>query len=512
MNQGQRLLFILISTALVAGIVTLLMYSSQPDYVVLFRDLGPGESGEVVDKLEEMGIPYRISAGGTQIEVPQSALHRARMQLAQEGLPPQGQGFEVFDQNSFGLTSFLQEVNYQRALQGELERTISQMKEIKSARVHLVLPKEELFLEEEKPPTASVVLELRSGSRLSASQIEAIAQLVANGVEGLDPTRVAIVDQAGNILASGSGEEGSFLSLPQLTATQLEVKKEVEESLTQRVQSMLESALGYQKAVVRVSADLDFERREGEKESFQPVTGGEGVVRSLQEMEEEYQGGGQAPGGVPGVASNIPIYAGEPESESESSSYSKRESTTNYEVNRFLERYASAPGEIKRLSVAVLVDSSLSPAEVEKIEGVVRGAVGINPERGDMVIVESLPFSQDFLAEEREALAAQRRMELITLLGKYGILALLVLVLYSLGRRILTAVTAPEEVTAEVYEELEEREGFEEKLQPVRPAELSPEEKAKLEVQKHMENEIRRLVQDNPEDAARLIRNWLAEE
>ncbi len=508
------MLFVLLTTVLVAGLATVFLYSGRPDYAPLLVSSDPAESGRVVDTLKELNIPYRLSQGGTRVEVPQDRVYEARMQLAQKGMPTKGVGFEILDRNTFGLTSFLQKVNYQRALQGEIEKTIMQLEGVEGARVHLVIPEEKLFTEEEKEPTASVVVKLRPETSLREIQVEAIANLVANSVEGLSPERVTILDDRGNILASGAGETSTLLSVANLTATQLQVKKDVEETLTRQIQSMLEGVLGYRQAVVRVSADLDFERREGEKEIYEPVVGAEGVMRSTQEVEEKYQGQAAQPGGKPGVASNIPLY-GEEEQSQQASNYNRRESTTNYEVNRILERYATSPGRIKKLSVAVLVDSTLPPEAVEKVRKVVQAAAGLDLARGDMVIVESLPFSRTAEEEEAKILASQKFMNLLELLIRYGIIAFFILLFYSLGRKILVAAVTPEEVVAEVYEE--EGEGYEEETEAitpsmVRPPELSPEERMKLEVQRKMEEDIKKLVEHNPDDAAKLIRSWLSED
>ncbi|WP_017873953.1 flagellar basal-body MS-ring/collar protein FliF [Candidatus Caldatribacterium saccharofermentans] len=512
MTQPQRVLFLLVSTALFAGLITLFLYSGKPDYAPLFRSTDPQETGRVVDALAELGIPHRLSSGGTVVEVPQDRLHEARMKLAQKGFPTRGTGFEVFDRNTFGLTSFLQRVNYQRALQGELERTIMQLAEVEAARVHVVLPEERLFAEDRKEPTASVVLRLRPGATLREEQIEAIAHLVANSVEGLDPQRVAIVDDRGNILATGTKEGTTLLGLANLTAAQIEVKREVEEVLTRRIQTMLESVLGREQAVVRVSADVNFERREGEKEVFEPVLEGEGIVRSTKETEERYEGTATPPGGAAGVASNIPVY-GEREERGTQSTYNRRESTVNYEVNRILERFSSSPGRIERLSVAVLVDSTLPPEAVEKVRSVVQAAAGIDFSRGDTLIVEALPFNRAMWEEERRALAAQKFADLLELLLKYGVVAFLALLFYILGRRILVAATTPpQEVVAEFYEAEEAPEEEVTELPSVRPPELTPEERMRLELQRQMEEEIQKLVQTSPANVAKLIRNWLSEE
>lgn len=516
MNQGQKMLFILLTTVLVAGIATVFLYSGKPDYAPVFSSSDPAESGKVVDSLKELGIPYRLSQGGTRVEVPQDRVYEARMQLAQKGLPSKGSGFELLDKNTFGLTSFLQKVNYQRALQGEIERTIMQLEGVEGARVHLVIPEDKLFSEEAKEPTASVVVKLRPGATLRDIQVQAIANLVANSVEGLSPERVAILDDRGNILASGTGGASDIVSVANLTATQLQMKKEIEETLTRQIQSMLEGALGYRQAVVRVNADLDFERREGEKEIYEPVAGGEGIVRSTQEVEEKYQGSAPLAGGKPGVSSNIPVYGGESTSKQENN-YNRRESTTNYEMNRILERFTSSPGKIKKLSVAVLVDSNLPQEAVEKVRKVVQAAAGIDPGRGDIIMVEALPFNRSMEEEEAKILASQKLMNLLELLVKYGIIAFLILLFYSLGKKILVAAVTPEEVTAEVYEEEEKERTYMEEIEPVtpslaRPIELSPEERMKLELQRKMEEEIKKLVETNPEDATKLVRSWLSED
>ncbi|HSV30834.1 MAG TPA: flagellar basal-body MS-ring/collar protein FliF [Atribacteraceae bacterium] len=514
MSQGQKIVFLMISATLIAGLITVVIYSGRPDFAAIYQQLGPEEAGQVVDKLRELNIPYRISAGGTRIEVPQDQVHAVRMRMAQEGIPPRGTGFELFDRGTFGLTNFLQRVNYQRGLQGELERTIMQLEGVESARVHLVMPEDGLFLDERREPTASVVLRMRPTATLGEPQTEAITSLVANSVEGLNPNRVTIVDDRGNILATGT-DEASWTSLSGFSAMQLAMKRDYEDGLTRRIQSMLESVLGYRRAVVRVSADIDFERREGEKEIFEPITGTEGIPRSIQETEERYEGGGQFPGGVPGIGSNIPVYGTE-EPPQEHGTYSRRDSTVNFEINRITERFAVSPGRLNRLSVAVLVDDTLLPEDLVRVNEAVRAASGADPARGDVVIVEAVPFNPEIWEEERRALETRRLLEFIELFAKYGILAALLILMFIMGRRILAAATAtPEEVFAEFYEDDKEYgeagEG-EEELVPVRLGDLSREEKMRMELQGHMESEIKKLLQSNPEDGAKLIRNWLVEE
>ncbi|RPJ38569.1 MAG: flagellar M-ring protein FliF, partial [Deltaproteobacteria bacterium] len=265
--------------ASVATFGSLIYWNSTPDYQVLFSNLSQEDAGEMVAKLKEKKIPFELSPGGTSILVPKEKVYDVRLALTAEGLPKGGGvGFEVFDRTSLGTTDFVQKLNYQRAMQGELSRTIKQIKEVEQARVHIVTPKESLFVEEQKKPTASVFLKTRAGMSLSASQVEGIVHLVASAIEGLDPSHITVVDTSGRILSKRN--DSSLIG--QMTTNQLDYQRNLEEGYKRKIQGMLEEMLGLNKAIARVSADIDFQQVDITEERFDP----NGVVRSEQKNSE----------------------------------------------------------------------------------------------------------------------------------------------------------------------------------------------------------------------------------
>jgi flagellar M-ring protein FliF len=265
--------------ASVAAFGSLIYWNSTPDYQILFSNLAQEDAGEMVAKLKEKKIPFQLSPSGTSISVPKEAVYDVRLALTAEGLPKGGGvGFEVFDRTSLGVTDFVQKLNYQRAMQGELARTIKQIKEVEQARVHIVTPKESLFVEEQKKPTASVFLKTRAGMTLSASQVEGIVHLVASAIEGLEPNHITVVDTSGRILSKRN--DSSIIG--QMTTNQLEYQRNLEEGYKRKIQGMLEEVLGLNKAIARVSADLDFQQIDITEERFDP----NGVLRSEQKNTE----------------------------------------------------------------------------------------------------------------------------------------------------------------------------------------------------------------------------------
>ncbi len=382
-------------------------------YVPLFASLSAEDAGAIVAQLKASKTPYRIGGAGEQILVPADAVNEARLRMAMQGLPlGGGVGFEVFDKVSFGMSDFTQRLNYQRALQGELARTIGQLREVSRARVHLVLPQPSLFTERDRPPSASVFLKLAPGARLGGEQVRGIVHLVASSVEGLSPDRVTVVDTAGRVLSMG-GEAGGG----QLSPRRGEIKTAVEEGLERRVQSLLDSALGPGQAVTRVSAQLNFDQVERTEERFDPNP----VTRQETRTVETSKGSSSTPttptaptgtpaAGTPQTATNVTSNEGSRESES-----------VSYELSKIVARTLTTPGEIQRLSVAVLLNTNTKvteaadkrevrepvprPAEeIEKIRRVVMGAVGYNQARGDEVTVVEMPFDSRVLDRERALL------------------------------------------------------------------------------------------------------------
>ncbi|MFQ6111702.1 MAG: flagellar basal-body MS-ring/collar protein FliF, partial [Nitrospinota bacterium] len=499
-----------------SGFLALIMWSRRPDFQPLYTNLSPEDASAVATKLKERRIAYRLEAGGGTILVPAEKVHAARLELAGEGLPQQGGvGFEIFDRTNLGMTDFVQRMNYLRALQGELARTIRTLSEVDQARVHLVIPERTLFLEEERKPSASVVLKLRPGARLRKGQVRGIAHLVARSVEGLQPERVTIVDTLGNMLAGvESGEED------ELTHSQREFQANLERSLERRVESMLDKAVGTGKSIVRVSAQLNFRRIERTEESFDPESQ---VVRSEQRTSERSQGGASIAGGVPGVAA---AQGGSSRGKGAVRSHQKQSETINYEISKVVRRVVEPAGEVRKLSVAVMVDGTYergadgrltykprTSEELKKFEAMVKGAVGFDPERGDRVVVESVPFQTVALASEEEAFQAQAQRAFFMRAARWGVTGIVVILLFLFVLRPLLRLLAstPSSVPAlpqgalprPVGELVAQFEGQEALPGETPLIERAPSPESRLRAQ------VIEMVRGDPERAAQLLRSWI---
>ncbi|MDR5675685.1 MAG: flagellar basal-body MS-ring/collar protein FliF [Armatimonadota bacterium] len=473
---------------------------ARPQFVPLYSRLDVQEAARVVEALQQMGVPYRLTGAGTTVEVPRERVYAARLQLAAQGLPRSGGvGFELFDRSSFGASELVQRVNLQRAVAGELVRSIETLDAVESARVHLAIPEDRLFRDEASSPSASVVVALRPGAGLSAGQVRAIRHLVASSVEGLSPERVTVVDTRGRLLSAGQEDPSG------VNTVQLGEREQVEAALQQRVQSMLDEVLGPGKALARVSAEVDFSRRQVEQESFLPD---QRAPTSEVTVEESYAGRGGLPPGGPATVS-VPSYAQAPATAS-GSEYRRRESRTTYQVTRRVERAVSTGG-IRRLSVAVLVDRRVPQAAVQALEAAVAAGLGLDRRRGDVLVVQAVDFpaASESPAPRAEAPTANGRrgvpLWLVAAAGGTGLLTLLAVVLVLLRRR----RAAPVKV---------------ETLQPVPvapaapPAEEDEEERILRALREREEGqqavvrrELQRMAQERPADIAAVIKSWIQE-
>ena len=341
---GSRKMTLAIVAVMVAlSIGTFVWFMNQADYRVLFSNLSSGDAANILTKLKEKKVPYQISTGGDVISVPAGQVSELRLELAAEGIPQGGGvGFEIFDNKSFGTTDFEKQINYRRALQGELARTINSLDEIQQSRVHIALPKDSLFIDQQKKTTASVTIRLKQGKKLKPSQIEGIGHLVASSVEGLRAADVMIVDSQGDILSKII--EGDS-RLTQMSASQVEYKKNIEKDMAGQIQTLLENVVGPGKAAVRVSAELDFRVMEKTEELYDPESP---VIRSTQKQLDKMTG----PAPVPGKTAALSPSAG-PEKE-------KSEEIVNYEINKVVSKTVMPVGDVKKLSVAVVVDGIYS--------------------------------------------------------------------------------------------------------------------------------------------------------
>ena len=396
-------------TILAAAGITLLsialavVFINQPDYKVLYTNLSTEDAGQITARLQEKKIPYQLSPTGDMISVPSEKVSELRLELAASGLPKGGGvGFEIFDAKNLGVTEFVQQLNYQRALQGELTRTINSLDEIQQTRVHLAIPKKSLFSEDQKKPTASVVVRLKSGRNLSDPQINGIAHLVSSSIEGMSPRDVMIVDSSGKVLSKVT--EGGEMA--QLSNSQVEYKKNVEKDLTSRITSMLEKVVGEGKAVVRISTDLDFRVTEKTEEKYDSE---EPAIRSVQRSQEK---SGSISGGA-GESSVTTTARQAAPPRPAGSNREKSDETINYEISRTVNKTVMPVGDVKKLSIAVLIDGiyvkndkgveEYQPRpekELTSLEDLVKKSAGFDVKRGDQVVVSNVPFKKVDLGAE----------------------------------------------------------------------------------------------------------------
>lgn len=421
MSLRKKISFLVIIGLTVGGLVYLIQWSGRPDFQRLYTDLSMDDAGQIVEQLKSQKVPYRVTAGGTCIEVPVEKVYELRMAMASEGLPQgSGIGFEVFDNAKLGMTEFMQNVNYQRALQGELSRTINQIDEIESSRVHIVMSTQTLFIEEETPASASVVLKIKPGKRLGQGQIQGIIHLVSSSISGLSTENVTVVDNRGKLLAGK--EDGA--SLAAMSTDQFMYQRKMESNLESRIKTMLEEVLGPNKAIVRVSCELDFMRHEQTEEMYLPNNQ---VVRSEQIHNESTNGSGTTAMGIPGVGSNVQQNSigidnanREPITNQNSTMFSKQDQTKNYEIGKVTSRKVMPSGTMRRVSAAVVVDGNYqmipkkrgktewqytprSPEEMAQFEKIVKSAINFDTTRGDIVEIENIPFETAKLDNVEEA-------------------------------------------------------------------------------------------------------------
>ncbi|MDR3563809.1 MAG: flagellar basal-body MS-ring/collar protein FliF [Negativicutes bacterium] len=501
-NFGNRQKYMIVGSAVVLFLLIIAgtyWWGGRADYVPLFTGMDAKDAGEVAAKLKELKIPYEIGSNGTAIMVPSKEVYKVRLDLASQGLPRGSKGFEIFDQTKFGATEFQNKVYYLQALQGELTRTIEQMAEVEKVRVHIVLPEDSLYKKNEKPATASIMLKLRPSAQLTREQVKGIVNLAAHSIQGLKPENITVVDNFAHVLNDQSDAPGMPSAA---TMTQIELTKKVQEDLQKSAASLLEQVLGPGKAAVRVSVDLNFDQKTVDRQVFEPVIEDKGIVRSSQDSSENYKGSSPQSGGVPGTTSNIPGYV---TGNNNQSTYEKKDVTRNYEINELKEKVVVAPGAIRRLTVAVLVDDSVTKAQQDAITKTVSSALGFNQARGDVVSVESISFSTDAADKQRKEELDLEQQQARSQWMKLGAAAVAVIgffyLLRSLMRRRQAEDAEPEVI--DIEQVLQEQH-----VMDKQSTELTPQEKERL-AQREM---IAKMAKGKPDDVAQLVKTWLSEE
>jgi len=503
LSKPQRIVLVGAGVALLFSFLLLLIWARAPQFVPLFTNLDPKDASAIVDQLEKMKVPHQIADEGKTILVPMDKVYNLRIQLAGMGLPTQGVvGFEVFEKPKFGLTTFQEQITYLRALEGELTRTIMNLEAIELAKVNIVLPQPRLYVEEQKATTASVLVKLKPGAKLSQGQVKAIVHLVSHSVEGLSPDDVVVVDTQGNILSEMLREEYIIRETEKVSTLQKEIESLYERELEGKLKAMLEKVFGPGRAVAKVKVEIDLSKREVKKEIFKPVVGNSGIVRSEQNIEEQYRGTVAPPAGVPGTQTNIPGYQ-VPQKKGEEIAYSKTENIRNYELSKEEEREVVAPGKIRRMTVSVVVDAKLDPTQLQDLKNAVAAAVGYDPNRGDEIVVQSMEFNVAYLRELEEELRAKERFRLMITLGVIGAL-LGSAVGYFIWRRWRKKKLEEEAKLAAEAPPAEKRPTLEEML--AHP-ELFLEEERVIEIE-----DLRGFAARHPEEVAKVIKSWIYEE
>jgi flagellar M-ring protein FliF len=438
------------AAGLAAVVAATWLWSSTPTYRVLFTNLSDRDGGAVIAQLSQMNIPYKNADGGTVL-VPQEKVHEARLKLASAGLPKGSVvGFEVMESQKFGVTQFQEQVNYQRALEGELARSVQSLAPVAGARVHLALPKQSGFLRDKQPPTASVLIQLHNGKVLDRAQVAGIVHLVSSSVPELSPKNVSVVDQAGNLLASerGAGTAG-------LDAAQLDYVTQIEVNTIKRIEDILAPIVGPGNVRAQVTADVDFTQVENVAETYGPNQASDKAAIRSQSSNESATPGPSTPQGVPGALSNqppvpptapingqaAPLNANQPGAASGNNT--RREAVTNFEVDKTVRHTRQASGQIRRLTAAVVLNyrigkpdakgaaqaTALSEKEIQNVTALVREAMGFNQQRGDSLNVVNAQFSTpDIAAAPTEQVPAWKQPDVIAL-AKEGGKAMLFLML-----------------------------------------------------------------------------------
>ncbi len=386
-----------------AAFFGLTRWQRERDFKPLYTGMSAEDAGAVVTKLKETGVEFRISDDGSTVLAPSARQAELRLELASAGLPKTGRiGFELFDKTNLGMTDFAEQVNYRRALEGELERSVRAIAEIETARVHITFPKDSVFLESKTPGKASVLVKIRNGANLPPQNLAGITHMVASAVEGLAPESVSITDVHGNLLSRPKSPQDA----PELSDEALEYRRRVERDLLAKINSTLEPLLGAEKFRAGVSVECDFTSGEQSEETYDPE---KSVMTSSQKTEETTTG--TASGGIPGSASNLPRPA--PRS-SGGTSTSRRSETIAFQTSKTVRRIKLPQGTVRRVSASVLVDQAVrwegsgkqqrqvvTPPSAETVRAIrvlVSGAIGLQPDRGDQLVVETLPFESTLQA------------------------------------------------------------------------------------------------------------------
>ncbi|AVZ79607.1 flagellar basal body M-ring protein FliF [Zoogloeaceae bacteirum Par-f-2] len=517
LDQKQKLAGAAALALAIALVVGVLLWQREPAYAVLFSNFDERDGGAIVTALQQQNVPYRLSPTGNAILVPAERVHDVRLRLAAEGLPKGGLvGFEVMETQKLGISQFHEQVNYQRALEGELSRTIQSIASVASARVHLAIPKQTAFLRDNQKPTASVMINLRPGRVLDETQIAGIVHLVASSVPRMAQSDVSIIDQTGTLLT----RKPNALDRPGLEPKQLDYVAEVEAAYIRRIENILLPILGKGNFSAQVTADIDFNQVEQTAETYKPNPSPDQAIRSQQINESRNADAG--PQGVPGALTNQPpVPATAPittppvgnDGANAAAINSTRSAVTNYELDRTIQHVRQAMGQVKRLSVAVVLNNRtrtnqagetesvpFTEQEIAQITSLVREAMGYNQERGDSLNVVGSAFAEPEAAPEVPLWKDPDVLELAKEAAGYLLILLVVLFVYLAIIRPLLRTVAPPPAQEEENEDMEEDE---------EDVEVSLSAAAAVDSYETRLARARELASQDPKIVAALIKEWM---
>ncbi len=506
LTPSQKIILGVAASLLISVAVVSIMWIKSPEYGLLYSNLNPDDTAQIIKKLKEMRVPYKLKEGG-RIYVPVENVYELRVKLASQGLPKGGGvGFEIFDKTNLGISDFAQHINYLRALQGELARTIESLDEVEWARVHIAMPKESLFISKQKEPSASVVLKIKPNCMLTEEEIQGIVYLVASAVPRLSSKRVVVIDSEGHVL---SGAKKKTLS----SENQIKIKNELEQELEDKIVDLLEKVTGKGKVIAKVSVDMDFSEIRKDIESYDPYNV---AIRSEQILQKKSTGTQPVPMGVPGVLSNIPNTSASGISNRQVNQKNIQNETNrvvNYEIGKTVQSIKEQAGRITRISAAVLVDGKYSPSDMAKLKLLVQKAIGYSKQRGDQIEIVNMPFKEIKIASQEKGITALfKQIPMLShviapLIKGLAATVIMFLLISTLKKLIKELIPQPVQVE-EIEEKEEEKQQLPESSAGINVQQLSESEEIKA---LPVHEEVKKLAKEDPERIAYLTKLWLKE-
>jgi flagellar M-ring protein FliF len=525
LTLAKKMALVGIAATIAGGIGLMFIWAGNTTYVPLMNNLTVEDSSNIMRVLREKNIPFKMEPGGKGISIPPEYVHELRLQLATQGLPQSGVvGYEVFDKQNFGTTSFVQKLNQKRALEGELMRTINSMKGVKRSRVHLAIPQKSTFVEDQKKATASVVLDLEPGTILNDKQVYGVGNLVARAVEGLEVPDVVIMDANGKTLSKNASD-----SLSAATASQLDFQQRLENDFERRIEGILARVVGEGRVVAKVNADLDF----SQTNETQTIYDGDGAsIRSVEKRSDSMSGSRPGPQGPAGATANTP---GQPQQGSSTikNDTQRQHETVNYEIPQTIRKTQRPIGTVKRISVAVVVDGKSTkavnkegkaetkiepwaPEKLKEFEDLIAGAVGIDRKRGDTLEIKNMEFTREDFEDAQKIIADNERRSYIQSLVVYGVIGLTIALFFMFVVRPFikwiteNTIDSVDTFLPQTIEELERLQAGAslpnlEEAVPVLPDKIDP-QKVEGEM---IKEKITTLVDVNPHKAAMILKDWL---